>query len=668
MDNKNNETSLGKDVSELGVYTLGSDEEIKNASVDEEMINKVLAAKKASVGNAIDVSELEKTAGFDDSGMYAGTMGVRGSVQSPYPSPFLTLSDLKIPNSATEIFQWCKYTFMFDPLISGAINALSTFPVTEISLEDKNTEKSENGDKTKDSDTLKLYNRVLFENLNIYKILVDIGIDYWLFGNCFIFGELYTNPNTKQIEWKRITRLAPDKMTIDYNPSTGNKTYRWTVPERIKQIVLNKKPFEEYERIPDAIKIAVRERKTIVLNPENIYHFSRPSNSTGNDTGWGTPVVANVLKLIMYRNVLRQAQEAIAREHIVPFRAFYLNPSQNANPNTDWANVAKNFAAELMKSVRDPNYKSVSPFPIGMVEAGGNGRALMLTSEIEQVQNEILAGMNVPREFIFGGVGYSGGSIALKILENNFATYRLFLTDFIKNFLIKGMAKARGEWLSEKDDENLITVRFSDLKMMDDTQKKQMVINLNQAGKVSDDHLWQELGINPEKMRKMLKDEQVSRVKNELEMQKEQYKASLDLKVYQAKLFEEYAKKYPDIFGEQNPDMTNPEIQQDQQGDTQQPQQAEEQQPVAEGNAQDNVEQENPIQLSSDELNVANQIKNLNKNEQAIVFNKLPKQIAQKIMAYLEAEKNAQKQEDKTKTDMTPLPLQKPPRREQLNG
>ena len=502
--------------------------------------------------------ELEKTASMVGSSMNAGVLGTYQATQSPYPSPFLTLSDLKIPNSAIEIFQWCKYTYMFDPLICGAINALAGYPITDISLEDRSNKNTD-----EDSDMLKFYQKNLFQDLQLYKLLTEIGIDYYLYGNCFVFGEFWQNPTTKQVEWKRITRLNPEKMIIDYNPATGSKTFKWNVPERIKNIIRSKKPYQEYVKIPKLIRYAAMQNKAVVLNSRNVYHFARPADSNGADTGWGTPIVANVLKLIMYRNVLRQAQEAIAREHIVPFRIFYLNPSSDMvnNPNANWSAVARSFSAELMKSVRDPNYKTVSPYPVGVIETGGNGRALMLTSEIEQIQAEILAGMNVPREFLFGGVSYSGGSIALKILENNFATYRLYISDFINNFLIKELAKERHEWVSEKDDDNLITARMADLKMLDDAQKKQIVLSLNSQGKLSDEYLWDEFNIDANKMKEQIKKENDAKLEDEykmtLERQKQQIKMQMELQFYQAKLNEEYQKKYPKYFSQQPEQVQN---------------------------------------------------------------------------------------------------------------
>jgi hypothetical protein len=465
-----------------------------------------------------------------------------GKFQDPYPSPFLNLSDTQIPRTAIEIFRWCKYFFMFDPLIAGAVNALATFPVTEVYLEDKQAKEDD-----EESDTLKTYKRVLFKNLHIYKLLIEIGIDYYLYGNCFVFGEMWTNPATKEVEWKHMVRLDPSKMIIDYNPATQDKIYKWQIPARISEIVKKKKPVDEYEKIPPMIRAAVRKNQALVLNSANIYHFSRATDSMGDNNVWGTPIIANVLKLLMYRNILRQAQEAIAREHIVPMRVYYIEKTDSFNPDADWNSVAQNFAQELNKAVRDPNYKVVSPVPINVLNVGGEGRALLLTPEIEQVQSEILAGMNVPREFIFGGVSYSGSSISLKILENQFITYRLLLKDFLQNFVIKNMAKARKEWTSEKDDDDLLTVKMVELKMQDDVQQKQLIVQLNSAGKITNEYMWKVIGVEPEKMKESLEREAlaaveletqvgVQRVASNLEIQKAQLKAQMELQVFQAQL------------------------------------------------------------------------------------------------------------------------------------
>lgn len=463
--------------------------------------------------------------------------------QDPYPSSYLSLADYQIPKTMTEVFSYCRYFYKFDSLIGGAINALARFPVTDILFDDiKNL--PENWDQKEDSPILALYKEI-FEDLRIEDELIRIGIDYWLYGNCIIFGEFENfsqDPSIPDMRWKRIFRLDPAKVVIDIDPLTQEKTYKWQVPAKIKKIIKDKKPKDKYDEIPDVIKQAVKENKLVVLNSDNIYHFSREGES-GDGSVWGTPVVLNVMKQLAYRNILRQAQEAIAREHMVPFRIYYLEPTDRFDPQVNWGKVSRDFADQLQQAARDPNYKVVSPVPVNMLAVGGQGRALMLTAEIEQLQSEILAGMGVPREFVFGGVSYSGASISLRTLENQFITYRLLLVDFMNNFLVKRMAQVRMEWRSKEDDGFLPTIKLADLKMQDDVQQKQLAISLNATNKVSDEYLYGMLGIDSDKMKKQLQNEMVERLQmermvnmftNETQLMMQQQQMQLQIKMQQA--------------------------------------------------------------------------------------------------------------------------------------
>lgn len=602
--------------------------------------------------------------------------------QKPYPSPFLNLSDMQIPQTTLEIFKWCKYFYTFDPLISGAINALATFPVTEIHLEDEQSAKDK-----KRSDDIKLYNRVLFKDLNIYKLLIEVGIDYFLYGNCFIFGEMWTNPKTNEKEWKRVVRLDPSKMMIDYNPATGEKKYRWQVPSKIREIINKKAPKEEYDRIPDVIKQAVLTRKTIVLNPNNVYHLSRASDSMG-DNVWGTPIVANVLKLLMYRNVLRQAQEAIAREHIVPMRIYYLEKTDNYNSFGDWNKVATDLAGQITQSVRDPNRKIVSPVPVNVLNVGGEGRSLLLTPEIDQVQSEILAGMNVPREFIFGGVSYSGSSISLKILENQFITYRLLLNDLVQNFIIKGMAKARGDWFDEDDDQELVTVKMVDLKMQDDVQQKQLIVQLNSSGKCSNDLMWKTMGIDPDKMKESIEKESLEAIELQTKVQQKQLEQQLmmmdlqkqvQLKQVQMEMEVEFQRaqlqqRMAALMGASAPQAG---AEQQQAGAEQQatsPTSANGQQATSATSAtsgQQDAQQTAQSNNQEEEINkeiqrIALQLVKMPKKDRDMALQKVSPSYRMKINQAVDELESAKNTDGNAQVDMRPMPEQRPPRRDTL--
>lgn len=628
-----------------------------------------------------DILEKEKTAAVEEANEKIASFN--GNMQNPYPSPFLNLSDMQLPQSTIEVFKWCKYYYTFDPLISGAINALATFPVTEVQLEDEEHKNKEKTDQTK------LYEKVLFKNLNIYKLLIEIGIDYFLYGNCFVMGE-FNNAEKGEQEWANMTRLDPSKMMIDYNPATGVKKYRWQVPQKIKQIVLQKQPIEEYNRIPQIIKDAVIKNKSIVLNSDNVYHFSRATDSMGDNSVWGVPIVANVLKLLMYRNILRQAQEAIAREHIVPMRIYYLDRTQGVNPHADFNKVANDLANEIKKSVRDPNHKVVSPIPVGVINVGGEGRGLLLTPEIEQIQTEILAGMNVPREFIFGGVSYSSSSISLRILENQFITYRLLLKDFIQNFVVRKMARARGEWMSEDDDDQILTVKLADLKMQDDVQQKQLIIQLNGAGKCSNDYMWKSLGIDSDKMKEAIEKEALDAIALESKAEQARLEAQLKTMDLQAQLQMKQAQVQMQIQAQQQQFQMQMQMQQQQQmqamGMGQPQEQQGEEQPKKKSKDKDKAQEQTQEQAQEQGGNeqaiqqeidrIAIQLIKLSPEQQSAYLEKIPVEVRNQVQMAMQnlqsaqggaqQEQSAQTQEAQSQVDMRPMPEQRPPRRDSL--
>jgi hypothetical protein len=358
----------------------------------------------------------------------------------------------------------------------------------------------------------------------------------------------------------------------------------------------------------------------------------------------------------------------------------------------DFNKTASDFAEEINKSIRDPNHKVVSPVPVNMLNIGGDGKALMLTPEIEQVQAEILAGMNLPREFIFGGISYSGSSISLKILENQFITYRLLLKDFLQNFVIKNMARARKEWVSEKDDDSLISVKLMDLKMQDDVQQKQLVINLNGAGKVTNDYMWKTIGgIDPEKMRKGLEKEaqatvesekevQLKKVAADLEVQKAQITAQMELQIFQAKLQQQYAEMHPDVFGQQqqivdaNGMPMDPNQQQvSQQLPAEQPAEVQQsvatQQPPAEQSTITPQTQQQPQETEEDEQKLQGVALKLIKMPEEVrnkFLASLPQNTAKKVRGFMAQYDHNKRLEQKAQVDMRPMPEQKPPRRDSL--
>jgi hypothetical protein len=102
---------------------------------------------------------------------------------------------------------------------------------------------------------------------------------------------------------------------------------------------------------------------------------------------------------------------------------------------------------------------------------------------------QIIAGMGVPRELVFGGMQYSGTNVSMRMVENAFLGYIMRQLHMLK-WIIRNIATFL-DW-------PIPNVRFKPFKMADDLQRKAFLAQLNEAGKLSDTSLLSECDYDQE--------------------------------------------------------------------------------------------------------------------------------------------------------------------------
>lgn len=494
----------------------------------------------------------------------------RGRIQgSPvqgvnYPSPFFDVAHTYLPVTVKQMFRWCRYYFLTNPLINAVVFKMSEYPITDIIIDHEQP------------DTATKWSDFFQDHLQYRAFQVEVGLDYFCYGNAFIsigysFNKylkcqvcgwhensmrcrnywVFTNyafrlscPNCKttgdaivqdvylkNASGVKLIRWNPEDVEILYNDLTGEYTYFYTIPAAVRNdIIIGRK--EVVESIPQIFIQALKEQKGLVLAKDKIFHLRRPSLAT-QDRGWGIPLLLPVLKDTYYLQLMKKAQEAILLEHIVPLRILFPQPSTGtADPYTsinlaDWRD---HVAVEIGRWRYDNNYIPILPLPVGNQTIGGDGKALMLTPEIQQWSEQIVVGMGVPREFIFGGLSYAGTNVSMRMLENAFIGYVLrhkalfrFVMQEVASFLDWPMAKGR----------------FKPFKMADDLQRKMFLFQLNQANKVSDTTLLADADLSQAQENKLMMQETKSRLQatkeQQLAMAEIQGEAQLVMTKYQAK-------------------------------------------------------------------------------------------------------------------------------------
>lgn len=463
--------------------------------------------------------------GFGGTSRFSGQRGrtADGTSRSGvrYPSPFFDIAHTYLPPSMKALLRWCRYYFLVNPLVNTVISKMSEYPITEIIIDEKDPKIREK------------WEAILGQHLRYRAFQIEVGLDFYTYGICvvtihFPFTKYleckqckhrekaskifykwrnleyvitcdqcgHTGPATvmdyyeKDLRRIRLMRWNPEYINVDPGFGGADPIYTFELPLQLKNdLILGKKSV--LDTVPDIFVEALKRNKYIRFTDDNIFVFRRPIISQ-KDNGWGMPLIMPVLKDTFYLQVLRKAQESIAQEHIVPLRVLF--PQAGSSTSDPYTNIDLNawrmrIEGEIAKWKYDNNYIPILPVPIGNETIGGDGKALGLYQEMDVWSKQIVAGMGVPQEFIYGGLQYSGSNVSMRMLENMFIGYRTDHENMLNNFVIRRIANFM-EW-------PVVKAHMKRFKMADDLQRSAFYFQLNQAQKMSDQTLLNEVDQDP---------------------------------------------------------------------------------------------------------------------------------------------------------------------------
>jgi hypothetical protein len=480
-------------------------------------------------------SRFDSVHGRSGDGLFHGTLR--------YPSPFFDIGHTYLPTSVQHLFRWCRYYFLVNPLINAVTYKMAEYPITPLIFEEE------------DPQIRARWENIAENDLKLRAFQIECGLDYFCYGNSFIsvyfpFVKLLScnncgfevpvskagykfrnlkyyltcdkcgvtseakvkDHNIKNLKGIRLIRWNPEYVKVEHNEATGQTDYFYEIPQTLKNdILIGKRHI--VETIPHVFIQSMQQSKTIKFTEDNLFHLKRPTIAQ-KDMGWGMPLILPVLKDTFYLQVLRKGQEAIAQQHIVPLRILFPQAGSNSSDPYSMADLGlwrKRIEAEIAKWRSDANYIPILPLPVGNEVIGGEGRALMLHQEMRAWSEQIVAGMHVPIEFVFGGMQYSGSNVSMRMLENQFLGYRLMQHVLINDFILGRIADYMGLPRPK--------CRFKRFKMADDLQRSALIFQLNQAQKISDTTLLDDLDYDVVQEEKFKKVELGKQMENQRKMQ-----------------------------------------------------------------------------------------------------------------------------------------------------
>lgn len=424
-----------------------------------------------------------------------------------YPAPYFdpiamqTLMDPKI------MMLWGRYFYDWHPIIHAAINKMVSYPITEFIFD------------TTEEKTIKKYKEI-FTAIDLKGILIKMGLDYFVSGNSYFsllmpFKRMLECPHcrtsiaasegkfklrqksiiidcptckksvvaeikdvtTKEISAIRPILWDPLNMKVNYDETLGTSEYFYSLPSSLTTGI-DQGNINLWSTYPLYLINAAQSRKYVKLYNKKVFHLKRETHSSAYNKGYGQPIISPVLKYLFHLLILLRAQDALAIDQILPWTI--ISPSSNGaiDPAGD-LNLGQ-FSGALETEYKhwkaNPLRKSIMPVPVNAQILGAQGKALMLTNEIQEITNQILAGMSVPNEFVYGGLQWSGANVSLRMLENQFINYRTMMQEVI-DYII--------DECHTYFDIPKIKVRMQPFKMADDIAQKDLLLRLVEAGVLS---------------------------------------------------------------------------------------------------------------------------------------------------------------------------------------
>ena len=497
----------------------------------KRVVPKEKGAKVGKPGKVITAAMRSKVA-------FPATGGTVGGTGGNFYSPELSTDFLELPQSLDEKRNYFRFFYQTDAFVGQAVDLHTELPLSKIRL---STPKSKDPELAKRSlDFCSKWAR----EIGLLHRLIEIVHDYNLLGEVFVFcednspdmPEEITHEVIRELDengqptertqrredadaraekwlkrnyrgWTAIRVLPPEQVHMESFPFTDEKLVELIPDSKTKDVVNRADMGDEsamriVKSMPEGVVNAIREGSNIPLNTDPdagsfVYYMARKKSQY---EPRGHSMLQRCLRILVYRDKLRQAQTSIASRHMTPIRI--VSAADMSAADTDALRDQVDLA------LQDPDYSIITNFEVNWNEMGSQGRLLELSSEYEMTDRQMYAGLGVTESLLSGESSYSGDRINLEVINTRYMLLREVLQDMVEDKMLRPMCRRMG--FIETDEEGNETVvcpalSFTRLALRDNSDTFDALFNLYQKGSLDVDVILELLNIDPHTTREKLK-------------------------------------------------------------------------------------------------------------------------------------------------------------------
>lgn len=494
-------------------------------------VGKILPRSKA-VSRSLTASEMKSRVKIAMT-----TSGTQMGAGGNFYSPELSTDFLELPQSQDEQRNYFRFFYRTDPFVGQAVDLHTELPLSKIRL---GIPKAKNRDMAMAS--LRFCEKWA-KRVGLLHRLIEILHEYNLLGEVFVFCEdnnpdmpkevthrkvnEITKEGTAEVKyykyedaddrayrwmkknykgWTAIRILPPEQVHMESFPFTNEKIISLVPDSKTKDVVerasmQDPEAMRIVESMPEDVVGSIREGKNIPLNTDpmlgSFCYFMARKKSQYEPRGHS--MLERCLRILVYRDKLRQAQTSIASRHMTPIRLVYAEDMD--------MNDVEALREQVDLALQDPDYSIIANFQISWEEMGSDQRLLDLNGEYDMTDRQMYAGLGVTESLLSGESSYSGDRINLEVINTRYMLMREVLQEMVEENILKPMCRRMGFIEEDEDGEEVVvhpTLSFTRLGLRDNHDTFDSLFNLYQKGSLDIDIILELLNVDPESTKRKL--------------------------------------------------------------------------------------------------------------------------------------------------------------------
>lgn len=299
--------------------------------------------------------------------------------------------------------------------------------------------------------------------------------------------------------WTSVRCLPPEQVRMESFNFTDERIFELVPDSKTKHVIDRANSGD-----PDAIRIvmsmpadvvnAVSAGNNIPLNTDPyagsfVYYLA---NRKSDYEPRGRSILERCMRVLVYRDKLRQSQTSIASRHMTPIRVVYgLDLSETQ---------LDDLRDQVDQSLQDPDYSIITNFEVTWEEMGADSRLLDLTGEYDLTDRQLYSGLGVTEGLLSGESAYSGDRINLEVINVRYMLLREQLQELVQENFFKPMCYRMGFIEDDEDGEPQVivpTLTFTRLALKDNRDTFDQLYNLFTKGNLDVDTILELLNLDP---------------------------------------------------------------------------------------------------------------------------------------------------------------------------